>query len=195
LILTGPGRGLVLLDFIYLEINLKIKVDGKPLGEQISKGLLSIDGRVQPRDEKVNVGSRTLKSWYSSVKVSYATILNAVEGTFELELVEGHYCGEIKVGIVGVEEMIVIHNSKEDGVVTRGDRTFIKLRRHVLTICLERMLRFEYDIKGCHLCGGACNATTEIVDFTPQRRTEEQTQISVGAATLVPKVVWSMMDT
>lgn len=195
LILTGPGRGLVLLDFIYLEINLKINVDGKPLGEQISKGLLCIDGRVQPRDEKVNVGSRTLKSWYSSVKVSYATILNAVEGTFEFELLKGHFCGEIKAGIEGVEEKIVIHSSKEDGVVTRGDRTFIKLRRHVMTFCLERMLRFEYVIEGCRLCGGVRNATSTRKDeFTPQRRGEEEVVISCGAAKLKEKVVWSMMD-
>ncbi|KAM0880839.1 hypothetical protein ACQ4PT_033311 [Festuca glaucescens] len=147
LILTGPGRGLVLLDFIYLEINLKIKVDGEPLGQQISKGLLSIDGLVQPRDEKVNFGSRTLESWFSTMKVSYATILNAVEGTFEIEILEGHFCGDIRVAIQGVEEKIVIHNSKEDGVVTfSGDLTVITLQRRVLTICLGRMLTFEFFI-------------------------------------------------
>ncbi|KAK1691744.1 hypothetical protein QYE76_008441 [Lolium multiflorum] len=199
LILTGPSRGLVLLDFIYVEINLKIKVDGEPLGQQISKGLLSIDGRVQPQDEKVNFGSRTLKSWFSIVKVSYATILNAVEGTFEIELLEGHFCGDIRVSIEGVEEKILIHNSKEDGVVTfSGDLTVITLRR-VLTICLGRMLMFEFVSKGCRHCGGGgggnSNSTTEQrVEFAPQRRGQEETKVSCGASKLLVKVVWSMMD-
>ena len=84
MILTGPGRGLVLLDFIYLEIDLKIKVGEEPLGEQISKGLLMIDGRVLPRDEKVAVAHQTRESWFSIVDVRYATLLNAVECTFEI---------------------------------------------------------------------------------------------------------------
>uniref|UniRef100_A0ACD5W3L4 Uncharacterized protein n=1 Tax=Avena sativa TaxID=4498 RepID=A0ACD5W3L4_AVESA len=207
LILTGPGRGLVLLDFIYLEINLKIKVDGKPLGEQISKGLLGIDGRVQPRDEKVKVGSQTLKSWYSNVMVSYATILNAVECTLEIEVLKGHFCGEIKAGIEGVEGEIVIHSSKEDGVVTRGGKRYMKLRRHVMTICLEKMLAIKFvTMKGCRRCGRATrnatsggratrNATSERIEtFTPQRRSEEEAKISFGASKFELKFVWSLMD-
>jgi hypothetical protein len=179
-------------------MNLKIKVDEEPLGQQISKGLLSIDGRVQPRDEKVNVRSRTLNSWLSIVEVSYATILNAVEGTFEIEVLEGHFCGKIEAGIEGVKEKIVIHNGMEDGVVAfSGDRTVIKLRRRVLTICLGRMLRFEFVSKGCHLCGGfgAPDATSEQrVEFVPQRRGQEEAEVTCGAGKLLVKVVWSMMD-
>uniref|UniRef100_A0ACD5ZGG6 Uncharacterized protein n=1 Tax=Avena sativa TaxID=4498 RepID=A0ACD5ZGG6_AVESA len=199
LVLTGPDRGLVLLDFIYLEMNLKIKVDREPQDQQISKGLLSIDGRVQPRDEKINVGSQTLKSWLSFVEVKYTTVLNAVEGTFEIELLEGHFCGKIKASIEDVEEKIVIHNSEEDGVVTSsGDGTVIKLQRRVLTICLGRMLTFELTSKGCSLCGclGAPDATIErSVEFTPQRCGQEEAEVSCGAGNkLLVKVVLSLMD-
>ncbi|CAM0958537.1 unnamed protein product [Alopecurus aequalis] len=192
LILTGPGRGLVLLDFIYLEINLKIKIDEEPLEQQISKGLLSIDGRVQPRDEKVNVGSQTLKSWFSAVKVNYVTILNAVEGTFDIKVLKGHFCGEIRVGIKGLEEKIVIHDSKKDGVETRGDETFIKLRRHVMTIRLDSMLIFKFDGTCCRLCGSAPEAITE--DFTPQPRNHQKAEVNCGAGKFEVKVVWSLMD-
>ncbi|CAM0958538.1 unnamed protein product [Alopecurus aequalis] len=192
LILTGPGRGLVLLDFIYLEINLKIKIDEEPLEQQISKGLLSIDGRVQPRDEKVNVGSQTLKSWFSAVKVNYVTILNAVEGTFEIKVLKGHFCGEIRVGIKGVEEKIVIHDSKKDGVETRGDETFIKLRRHVMTIRLDSMLIFKFDSTCCRLCGSAPEVIIE--DFTPQPRNHQKAEVNCGAGKFEVKVVWSLMD-
>ncbi|CAM0958532.1 unnamed protein product [Alopecurus aequalis] len=192
LILTGPGRGLVLLDFIYLEINLKIKIDEEPLDQQISKGLISIDGRVQPRDEKVNVGSQTLKSWFSTVKVNYATILNAVEGTFEIKVLKGHFCGKITVGIQDVEEKIVIHDSKEDGVETRGNKTFIKLRRHVMTIRLDSMLIFKFDSTCSPLCGGAPEAI--IADFTPRPRNHQKAEVNCGAGKFEVKVVWSLMD-
>ncbi|KQK03672.1 hypothetical protein BRADI_2g09220v3 [Brachypodium distachyon] len=176
LILTGPGRGLVLLDFLYVEINLKVKVDEKTPGQQTSKGFVSIDGRMQPRDEKVNVGSE-------------------MEATFEIEILKGHFCGEIKAGIEGVEEKIVIHNSTEDGVVTRGDRTVIKLRRRVMTICLDRMFTFEFVSEGCRLCGGAPKATSEWkVDFTPHRRGDDEAKVTCGAGNFLLKVVWSMMD-
>ncbi|KAM0824408.1 hypothetical protein ACQ4PT_070212 [Festuca glaucescens] len=43
LILTGPSRGLVLTDYIFIEVDLKMKLDnGKD--EQLSIGLLDIDG-------------------------------------------------------------------------------------------------------------------------------------------------------
>jgi hypothetical protein len=133
------------------------------------------------------------------VKVSCATILNGVEGTFEIEILEGHFCGDIRVAIQGVEEKIVIHNSKEDGAVTfSGDLTFITLQRRVLTICLGRMLTFEFVSKGCRHCGGGVgdsNSTTEQrVEFAPQRRGEEETKVSCGASKLLVKVVWSMME-
>ncbi|XP_044972833.1 uncharacterized protein LOC123440325 [Hordeum vulgare subsp. vulgare] len=190
LILTGPGRGLVLLDFIYLEIDLKIKVGEKLLGEQISKGLLMIDGRVLPRDEKVNVGHQTLESWFSIVEVRYATILNAVEATFEIELLEGRFCGKIMAGIKGIEPRIVIYNSGQDGVVSCEDRTVIKLRRRVMTLRLNGILKFGFEVRSDG--GGATRK--QKVEFTPQHRGEEKKETCCGTAKLQVKVFWSMLD-
>ena len=68
LILTGPYRGLVLVDFIYLEIDLKIREEGVP-DRPFSKGLISIDGRVLSREKDVMVRSETLESWLSTTEV------------------------------------------------------------------------------------------------------------------------------
>ena len=81
LVLSGPRRGLVLVDFIYLEIDLKIKEDGVYPDRQFSKGLMSIDGRALSREKDVVVRSDTLESWLSTMEVRFATTLNAVEGT------------------------------------------------------------------------------------------------------------------
>lgn len=118
MVLTGPRQGLVLVDFIYLEIDLKIKEDGVYPDRQFSKGLIDIDGRVLFREKNVVVRSESLESWLSTTEVKIATVLNAVEGTFEIKLLEGHFCGNITVGILGSEQSIVIHDSEADGVVT-----------------------------------------------------------------------------
>ena len=75
LILTGPYRGLVLVDFIYLEIDLKIREEGVP-DRPFSKGLISIDGRVLSREKDVMVRSETLESWLSTTEVRFTTVLN-----------------------------------------------------------------------------------------------------------------------
>ncbi|KAF6992914.1 hypothetical protein CFC21_009871 [Triticum aestivum] len=190
LILTGPGRGLVLLDFIYLEIDLKIKVGEEPLGEQISKGLLMIDGRVLPRGKKASVAHQTLESWFSTVDVRYATLLHAVEGTFEIKLLEGRFCGNITAGINGIQPRIVIYNSKEDGVVSCEGRTDITLRRRVMTLRLDGMLTLGFAVRGL---GGAATRKQK-VEFTPQHRGEEKKEFSCGTAKLQVKVFWSMLD-
>lgn len=49
------------------------------------------------------------------MEVNYATILNAVEGTFKIKLLEGRFSGNIVLRIEGIEPMIVIYNTDEDG--------------------------------------------------------------------------------
>ncbi|XP_048552555.1 uncharacterized protein LOC125532595 [Triticum urartu] len=126
LILTGPYRGLVLVDFIYLEIDLKIREEGVP-DRPFSKGLISIDGRVLSREKDVMVRSETLESWLSTTEVRFTTVLNAVECTFEIKLIEGLFKGNITVGIADKarkldnEQTIVIHDSTADGVVTSDE--------------------------------------------------------------------------
>uniref|UniRef100_A0ACD5YXH7 Uncharacterized protein n=1 Tax=Avena sativa TaxID=4498 RepID=A0ACD5YXH7_AVESA len=103
LVLTGPGRGLVLVDFIYLEIDLKMKKDGVYPDKQFSKGLITIDGRVLSREKDVVVTSETLDSFLSTLVVRFATVLKAVEATFEINLIEGSFDGKITAGILGVD--------------------------------------------------------------------------------------------
>ena len=157
LILTGPGRGLVLVDFIYLEIDLKIREEGVP-ERPFSKGLISIDGRVLSREEDVMVRSETLESWLSTTEVRFATVLNAVECTIEIKLLEGRFKGNIIVGIsdkvrnLDTEQTIVIQDSRTDGMVTSDRSGVIKLRRSFMTICLERMLVFHMNNKAAGVC-------------------------------------------
>ncbi|XP_047049326.1 uncharacterized protein LOC124654360 [Lolium rigidum] len=187
LVLTGPGRGLVLVDFIYLEIDLKIKKEGVYPDKQFSKGLITIDGRVLSRDKDVVVTSERLDSFRSTMEVRVATVLNAVEATFKFKLVGGDFDGKITAGMSDIDEAIVIYDSKKDGVAKRG---VIKLRRRVMTVCVSsrRLLRFHVKNKA----GGG--VTKLIVDFTPQSPGSEVYEFQCGRGNLRGSVVWSLMD-
>ncbi|KAK1601770.1 hypothetical protein QYE76_016944 [Lolium multiflorum] len=191
LILTGPDRGLVLVDFIYLEIDLKIrdlKDDKEDQDKQFSKGLISIDGRVLSRERDVVVRSETLESWLSTMEVRVATVLNTVEVTFEIKLLMGHLDGNITVGIKGIKEPILIHDSEADGVVTWDESRVVKLRRRVMTICLQEMLAF-------HIVNEADGVKGErTLDFTPKRTGSDHCNILCGAGVFGFTVVWSLMD-
>ncbi|XP_044946068.1 uncharacterized protein LOC123395188 [Hordeum vulgare subsp. vulgare] len=195
LTLTGPSRGLVLVDFIYLEMDLKIREDGVFPDRAFSKGLISIDGRVLSREEDVVVRSETLESWLSTTEVRFATVLNAVECTIEIKLLEGCFSGNIVVGIsdkgrnLDTEQTIVIHNSKTDGMVTSDQSGAIKLRRSVITICLERMLVFHMNN---NMAAGICAERT--FDLTPRRTGAKEMDIMCGAGKFGFRVVWSLMD-
>ena len=76
-----------------------------------------------------------------------------------MKLLEGRLKGNIIVGIsdkahnLDTEHMIVIHDSKTDGMVTGVIKCgVIKLRRSFMTICLERMLVFHMNNKAAGVC-------------------------------------------
>uniref|UniRef100_A0ACD5YAD1 Uncharacterized protein n=1 Tax=Avena sativa TaxID=4498 RepID=A0ACD5YAD1_AVESA len=189
LVLTGPRRGLVLVDFIYVEVDLKIKEDGVYPDRQFSKGLTSIDGRVLSRENDVVVRGDTLDSWLTSVEVRFATVLNSVEATFEMKLSEGDFFGTINVGISDIQETIVIHDSEADGAVTCDESGVIRLRRCVMTISLlSRKLVFHIDNKA----GGVLGEQT--ISFTPSRTGADQGETSCGAGKFQVRVDWSLMD-
>ncbi|KAI5021169.1 hypothetical protein ZWY2020_055014 [Hordeum vulgare] len=194
LILTGPSRGLVLVDFIYLEIDLKIREDGVSPDRAFSKGLISIDGRVLSRENDVVVTSETLESWLSTIEVRFTTVLNAVECTFEIKLIEGLFKGNITVGIadkarnLDIEQTTVIHDSTADGVVTSDESGVIKLRRSVITICLERNVMFHINNEAAGVCA------ERTFGFTPRRTGADEEKITCGAGKFGFRVVWSLMD-
>jgi hypothetical protein len=87
LILTGPKRGLLLLDDAYVEIDLKIR---DPQGQEdkgLSKGFLTIRGIAPRRLDKCVVESKDLATRLSTMEVMYAVVNNAVEATMAILLI------------------------------------------------------------------------------------------------------------
>jgi hypothetical protein len=153
LILAGPDRGLVLVDFVYLEINLNIKDgDEEYMDRRLGKGLESIDGRVISRaktiKEKTKFASTTFHTWLSGVKVEYTIVQDAVEATLEVKVLEGgDFRGKITASTNGADDVwLLLHDNGEAsrGIVTATHRSgLVELLRHVVVVHLDEMLVFR----------------------------------------------------
>ncbi|GJM98509.1 hypothetical protein PR202_ga15530 [Eleusine coracana subsp. coracana] len=94
LVLTGPKRGLALIDDVYIETDLKIK-DNQGQDRELSKGVVSISGITGGSLDECNVGCVSLATRLSTVDVLYGFVANAVEGTISIEVIQGNFDGQI----------------------------------------------------------------------------------------------------
>ncbi|TVU18377.1 hypothetical protein EJB05_34468, partial [Eragrostis curvula] len=115
LMLTGPKRGLVLLDDDHVEIDLKIK-DHEGRDKELSKGYIKIKG--------------------------VPLMKRAVEATIAVEGLEGDFAGEITAHTTSIQERLVIHDSKLCGVTMAddGNRQVIQLMRPIICVYVEDKL-------------------------------------------------------
>lgn len=185
--LIGPDRGLVLVDFIYVEIDLKIKADEESLDSELSKGVLTINGRGLRTEDTVIDEVKTLDSRLSTLEMRYAIICDAVESTFEVTVVEGQFYGKITADTTSIQQKIVIHESTSDDMMTCAEDG-VKLQRRVMSVRLDQLLVFDIT----NLAHGAC--ANQHIEFTPSRTGHDVLAISCGAGKILVKVVWSLMD-
>ncbi|KAK3143895.1 hypothetical protein QOZ80_4AG0306350 [Eleusine coracana subsp. coracana] len=138
LILTGPKRGLLLLDDAYIEVDLKIKGHEGQEDKELSKGILSIRGIASRVLDNCEVESESLASRLSTVEVVYAVVKDAVEATIEIEVLQGEFYGMITACTTSISNCIMLHDSKLDGVMTCNGKKVVQLLRRVVAIVLAR---------------------------------------------------------
>ncbi|KAM0892572.1 hypothetical protein ACQ4PT_025672 [Festuca glaucescens] len=175
LILTGPTRGLVLLDNIYLEVDLKVK-DKRNKDQELSKGLCAIDG-VRLGGLKFEVGCVDLESRLSTVEVKFAVVVFAVESTFEIKVIKGNFCGEITACTSKIKDCLVLHDSKAGGVTSDGNGIIQLLRR---VVCVGKKEKLLLTI--------ATTSATRSVDFNPDVNGAVEVEITCGDVTMLIKV-------
>ncbi|XP_062229093.1 uncharacterized protein LOC133926932 [Phragmites australis] len=187
LILSGPKRGLVLLDPVYVEIDLKIKDHQGQEEKELSKGFLTIGGvanRVLSNYSKVE--SRSLATRLSTVEVMYAVVNYAVEATIAIEVLQGEFYGKITACITSIpNNCLVLHDSKVAGMMNGDGKGVIQLLRRVVSVCLAEKLSVTIV---------AQTGDEGTIDFAPDTNGGGKGEITVGATTMLVKVTWSVND-
>jgi len=137
--LTGPKRGLYLLDDVHVEFDLKIKDRQVQEEKELSKGCLTIRGTASRYLDRCKVDSDEIATRLSNMEVMCAVVNNAVEATIAVELLRGEFYGEITACTTGVPNHLVLRDSKVAGVMNNST-SVIQLLRSVVSVSLEEML-------------------------------------------------------
>ncbi|RLM80322.1 hypothetical protein C2845_PM12G03850 [Panicum miliaceum] len=183
LILTGPKRGLVLLDDNYVEIDLKIK-DHQGQDRELSKGIITIRGTAHRLLEKCEVERKSLATRLSTVDVLYAAVIDAVEATIAIKVLRGNFDGTITARTSSIQRRIVLYDSKIAGTRTR-DGGFLRLMRYVASVNVNDMLIIEAKTGD--------GKSVRRIDFTPKGNSFDEDTITVGATKVCETLVDSRL--
>ncbi|CAL5060055.1 unnamed protein product [Urochloa decumbens] len=184
LILTGPKRGLVLLDDDYVETDLKIKHQ-QGQDREFSKGIITIKGIANRLLKKCEVERESLATRLSTVDVLYAVVLRAVEATIGIRVLKGKFDGTISAHTTSIRHRVMLYDSKVAGTRT-GDVGVIRLMRRVVCVYVRDMLIFKVRTSDGKL--------VRRIDFTPRGNSQDEDTITIGATKMRLMVAWSTMD-
>ncbi|CAN6326407.1 unnamed protein product [Urochloa humidicola] len=188
LILTGPKRGLLLLDDAYVEIDLKIKDHQAGREEkELSKGFLTIKGIANRRLDKCVVESKDLATRLSTMEVMYAVVDRAAEATIEIEVPNGEFYGKITACTTSIPNQLVLYDSKVSGAMNGNGKGVIKLLRSVVSVCLDEELLVNIVAQTGDV---ECQDT---IAFASRIRGRAGGEITVGATKMFVKVAWSLI--
>ncbi|WVZ95708.1 hypothetical protein U9M48_041439 [Paspalum notatum var. saurae] len=191
LILTGPKRGLALLDDIYVETDLKIK-DHLGQDRELSKGMLSIRGTGRTLKE-CKIETKSLATRLSTVDVTYAVVKDAVEATIAVEVVQGVFHGKITAYTISVHDRLVLYDSSSKeaaaDAMTGGDgrgAMILQLMRPVVSVYLKDMLVIDAQQAG--------DGESRSILFTPRANRGDEDQLALGGTVMRVKIFWSVID-
>ncbi|CAL5021945.1 unnamed protein product [Urochloa decumbens] len=184
LILTGPKRGLALIDAIYFEVDLKIKGGPGQKDKQLSKVLLTLDGRPVELDDEIVVERKSVDTMLSKVVVTYAVVRRAIEATIAIEVLQGRFSGLITACTTSIRNSIVLHDSRVTKGMTVHAKGAIQLLRCVVAVCFKEKLVVTI---------AARNGLKSIIKFTPRVNGGDENEVTCGSIKLRVKVTWSII--
>jgi hypothetical protein len=182
LLLTGPKRGLALIDAVYFEMNLMIKGDQGQKDKQLTKGYLAVAGAPRRDRDELKVESDSLDiGKHGTVELMFAAVDFAVEAAMSIQVIQGEFHGEITACTTSIQKSILLHDSK----ITCWDGTGpIQLMRNVVAVSLNEKLQVTAQTS----CG-----RTNTIEFTPQASGGDLDCITCGPIEMHVEVSWSVI--
>lgn len=181
LILTGPKRGLVLLDNDYVETDLWV-MDHQGRCREFSKGVLTIEGIYVRDGDNCEFERQSLATRLSTVDVRYEVVKCAVEATIAVEVLQGEFCGVIAAHTTSSKRMLVLYDSKATGGNCHG---VITLMRPAVSVCVEDKLIILAKTGGGKPTG---------LEFPSRVNGGNEIVITLGDTKVRAKVAWSIMN-
>lgn len=188
MILTGPRRGLVLVDAIYVEIDLKIKDDCGKEDRELSKGYIMVDGIRRKPCEKMVVERDSLDSKLSTVEVMFAVVKRSTEATIAIDVVQVEFEGKITAHTTSIQNSVLLYDSRVASTATGDGTRSIQLLRSSVVVFVHEVLIVSI------MVGTDGDETQHTVEFKPAMNSGEETEITCGSFKMLVKVSWSVMS-
>jgi hypothetical protein len=157
---------------------------------ELSKGILTIRGIERRVLKNCELESCSLATRLSTVDVVYAVVKDAVEATISVEVLAGEYFGKITACTSSIKNRLVLHDSRLTHSASGQNiaPSVIPLLRSVVAVYVKEMLLLTI---AAHTDDGEI---TKCIDYTPRVNGSDLDEITVGAATLGVRIVWSIID-
>lgn len=149
--LTGPSRGLVVVDNLFFEIDLKMRCDQVVDDMNFSQGSMeysNVSNSSWLIKHRSCVLTDELSTEVSTVELMYAPVRRAVEASIQIKALEGSHrkgifspYGKVTAFITDIQEEIVLFDSESSGAVMniRDDGSF-ELWRSVISVPIDGSL-------------------------------------------------------
>ncbi|KAL6616782.1 hypothetical protein ACP70R_039052 [Stipagrostis hirtigluma subsp. patula] len=168
LVLTGPSRGLTVVDNLFFEIDLKMRCDQEVDDIDFSQGRMHYNNRGKDRSM---VLMDKLATKLSTVRITFAPVERAVEATIQIRVCKefnvefDKLCGKISAFITGISEEVVLFDSEASGAMIKIRDGGIELWRCVVSVPINVSLFLRVDTwEGAYKANLISSATV----FTPR---------------------------
>ncbi|TVU51223.1 hypothetical protein EJB05_02633 [Eragrostis curvula] len=193
--LTGPSRGVVLMDPVLFEVDLKVESSGTPFeceDKVLSYHAFFYNNIVHTRD--IGFAQKRVESTeHSTMEFVFAHVKHAVEATIEVQVVEGStdFMARFIARIAGIDEDVVLLDSLDRKVVVTDDG-LVMFQRRVVAVKEEGMtglLTLHVEATG----GGDGASIVKKLGFRPRVALRSQAFMTLGFCKLSIVVAWSML--
>lgn len=147
-----------------------------------------MDGLQYRSSDETEVERKTLDTKLNKVMITYVVVQNALKATFDIEVLQGRFYGEITACTSGTWDSIVLHDSKIAKGTNNG-KGVIQLLQNVVAVNMTEKLLFTIVSR---TGDGKTKSTT--IRFTPGVIGGEEKEITRGSIKMCVKVTWSIVS-
>uniref|UniRef100_A0A0D9XXC9 DUF6598 domain-containing protein n=1 Tax=Leersia perrieri TaxID=77586 RepID=A0A0D9XXC9_9ORYZ len=137
--LQGPSRAIVLIDPAIFEVDLKVKSDDEQTNDKPLASLVFYHDNTPYRDES-HLETLTELTEHSTMEFKFAEIINAVEATIQVRVIQGSrdFRARFFIRTACIDEDFVLLNSKDRNVIIADDDDGLILFQRSVAVVEER---------------------------------------------------------
>uniref|UniRef100_A0A0D9XZZ0 DUF6598 domain-containing protein n=1 Tax=Leersia perrieri TaxID=77586 RepID=A0A0D9XZZ0_9ORYZ len=189
LVLTGPSRGVLVLDPVEFEIELRVKGTNPSEDKILSAEAFEYNGTTQ-RTWSGSLRNMMISGVRSILEFKYAHLPLALEATIKIWVSEGltDFCGKFTARNASINENVILLDSRDEMVAISNDGS-IQLSRSVVVVDGDKGTLFV----GAHATRSR-QSSYACTKFFPGKSGLSRDTLDVGFCRMSIEVAWSLIS-